>query len=249
MARVLKIHNHYKPPKIDMKKFWIGIGAVLLVILVLLNSSLFSLKHVEIEGNERVSDEEILEDLGLAEGTNLFRYMLSHWGTEPKVDPRLSSVDVYISWPDTVQIQVDESLTIGYVYFQGTYLCIDRKGHVVSSTYALDEDLPVIRGIEVGSFSLGESLDTRDTERYEAVVSICSILRKYNLSTVVKEVNIRSLDSIVLYTDQLDICCGDMKNMEKKIAVISGVLENPDTPGGVLHIEDINQQIYIEPKK
>lgn len=248
MAKVLKIQNHFKPPKINQKKFWITMGAVLLLVLLLLNSSIFSLKHVEVVGNERVTEEEILEDLDLKMGDNLFRYMITHWNTEPRVDPRLSEVDVYISWPDTVKIEVDESMTIGYVYFQGTYLCIDRKGYVATSTYTLDEDLPVIKGIEVGSFSLGESLDTQDTERYEAVVSICSMLRKHELSTVVKEVNVRSLDDIILYTDRMDMHCGDMSDMEKKINVIASILANPDTPAGVLHIENLNQQVYIEPK-
>ncbi len=248
MARILKIENGFHPPKIDRKKFWLIVGAVILLVLLLLNSSIFSLKHVELEGNERVSQEAILEDLDLAMGDNLFRYMLSHWNTDPVVDPRLSAVDIYIKWPNTVRIVVDESMTIGYVYFQGTYLCIDRKGQVAASTHTLDEDLPVIRGLEVGSFMLGESLDTSDTDRYEAVVSVCSILRKHELSTVIKEVNVLALDDIVLYTDDMDIHCGDMDDMEQKVNAIAALLAEKDLPKGILHIEDLDQQVYIEPK-
>ncbi len=248
MARILKIENGFHPPKIDRKKFWLIVGGAVLLVLLLLNSSIFSLKHVKLEGNERVSQEAILEDLDLAMGDNLFRYMLSHWNADPVVDPRLSAVDIYIEWPNTVRIVVDESMTIGYVYFQGTYLCIDRKGQVAASTHTLDEDLPVIRGLEVGSFMLGESLDTSDTERYEAVVSVCSILRKHELSTVIKEVNVLALNDIVLYTDDMDIHCGGMDDMEQKVNAIAALLAKEDLPKGILHIEDMNQQVYIEPK-
>ena len=55
MARILKIHNHFQPPKINTKKVWIGAAVIIVVILLLLNSSLFSLKYIEVEGNERVS--------------------------------------------------------------------------------------------------------------------------------------------------------------------------------------------------
>ncbi len=247
MARILKIENGFHPPKIDRKKFWLIVGGIVLFLLLLLNSSVFSLKTVKIEGNERVSQEAILEDLDLAMGDNLFRYMLTHWNMDPVVDPRLSSVDIYMEWPSTVRIVVDESMTIGYVYFQGTYLCIDRKGQVAASTHSLDEDLPVIRGLEVGSFMLGESLDTTDTERYEAVVSVCSILRKHELSTVIKEVNVLALNDIVLYTDDMVIRCGDMEDMEQKVNVIATLLTRPDLPKGILHIEDLDQQVYIEP--
>ena len=247
MARILKIENGFHPPKIDRKTLWMIIGGIVLFLLLLLNSSVFSLKTVKLEGNERVSQEAILEDLDLAMGDNLFRYMLTHWNMDPVVDPRLSSVDIYMEWPSTVRIVVDESMTIGYVYFQGTYLCIDRKGQVAASTHALDEDLPVIRGLEVGSFTLGESLDTSDTQRYEAVVSVCSILRKHELSTIIKEVSVLALNDIVLYTDDMTICCGSMDDMEQKVNVIAALLAKPDLPKGILHIEDLDQQVYIEP--
>lgn len=247
MARVLKIQNGYRPPKKSHKKVWLIVAGVVLLILLLLNSSLFSVRSVVVEGNARVSREEIMEDLDLELGTNLFRYMISHWNDDPRVDPRLSSVDIYVQWPSSVRIVVSESLTIGYVYFQGTYLCIDRNGYVATSTYTLDEDLPIIQGIEVGSFSLGESLDTQDTERYEAVVTIGTILQKHDLSTTVSEINIRSLDDIILYTDKLEIHCGTIEDIEQKISVIRSVLDNPNVPSGVMHIESLDQQVYIEP--
>lgn len=249
MARILKIENGFHPPKIDRKKFWMIVGGVVLLLLLLLNSSIFSLKTVKLEGNQRVSQEAILEDLDLEMGDNLFRYMLTHWNFEPVVDPRLSEMDIYIEWPSTIRIVVDESMTIGYVYHQGTYLCIDRKGQVAASTHTLDEDLPVIRGLKVGDFMLGESLDTTDTERYEAVVSVCTILKKHELSTVIKKVNVLALDDIILYTDDMDIHCGTMEDMEQKINAIAAILQEKDLPKGILHIEDLDQQVYIEPGK
>lgn len=247
MARILKIRNRFEESKKSRKTLWLILAAVLLLIIIVLNSSLFSLKYVEIEGNERVSDEDIMNDLDLEIGMNLFRYFISHINAEPKVDPRLNSVDIYVSWPDTIRVEVTESMTIGYVYFQGTYLCIDRRGTVASSTYSLDEDLPIIKGIEVGSFSLGEVLDTKDTERYNAVVSLCSVLRKHELSTIVKEVNIRDITDIVIYTDKLEIHCGSMDNMEQKVGVIRSILEEYANLKGVLHVEDLSQQVYFEP--
>ncbi len=36
--------------------------------------------------------------------------------------------------------------------------------------------------------------------------------------------------------------------MEQKIGVIGSILEKPEIPAGILHIEDLDQQVYIEPK-
>lgn len=91
-------------------------------------------------------------------------------------------------------------------------------------------------------------MDTKDTQRYEAVVSVCAILRKHDLNVAVSEVNVRNLEDIVLYTEKLEIHLGGMKEMEQKIGVIGSILEKPEIPAGILHIEDLDQQVYIEPK-
>lgn len=246
MAKILKVRGLG-----DDKRSWpigllIGVAIVLLLVAIL-NSPLFSLKEFEVEGNLRVSDEAIMDDLGLSYGTNLFRYAIRQMGQDPpKVDPRLSSVDVYMRWPSRVYVEVEESETIGYVYFQGTYLCIDQKGQVASSTNEPDGDLPIIVGLTVGDFSIGEPLGTSDGERYEAVMSIGANLRKYEITTVVKEINIRNMDDIIMTTDHLVAHCGSMTDMGQKINVIAELSKRRGVPDGVLHIENLNEQIYIE---
>ncbi len=247
MAKILKVHGLGE----EGGKSWpigllIGLGIVVLLIIIL-NSPLFALKTFEVEGNLRVSDETIMDELGLSYGTNLFRYALKQINREPpKVDPRLSTVDVYFRWPSRVYVEVEESETIGYVYFQGTYLCIDQKGQVASSTNNPDSDLPVIVGLNVGDFSIGEPLGTSDGERYEAIMSIGANLKKYEITTVVKEINIRNMDDIIMTTEHLVCHCGSMTDMGQKINVIAELSRKTGVPDGVLHMENLNEQIYIE---
>ena len=247
MATILKVQGLGEE---RVRSWLIGLGigfGIIVLILILLNSPIFSLKTFEVEGNNRVSDETIMEELGLEYGQNLFRYAISHVGkTPPTVDSRLSTVDVYFHWPSTVRVVIEESETIGYVYFQGTYLCIDQKGQVASSTNEPDEDLPDITGLTVGDFSIGEQLGTSDGERYEAVMSIGSNLRKYDISRVVKEINIRNLEDIILTTNKLVCHCGSMTDMGQKINVIAELSQKAGVPRGILHIENLSDQIYIE---
>ena len=60
MARILKIENGFHPPKIDRKKFWVIVGGVVLFLLLLLNSSIFSLKTVELVFNVTEPVEQLL---------------------------------------------------------------------------------------------------------------------------------------------------------------------------------------------
>ena len=38
-------------------------------------------------------------------------------------------------------------------------------------------------------------------------------------------------------------------DMEQKINAIAAILQEKDLPKGILHIEDLDQQVYIEPGK
>ncbi len=226
---------------------WAVVIGLILLAIALVNSPIFSLKTYEVEGNERISDEDVLRDLDLYEGINLFRYAMKHINSTPHVDSRLSTVDVYFEWPSHVHIVVEESQTIGYIYFQGTYLCIDRKGQVANSTNTPDQDLPLIKGISVGSFSIGESLSTSDAERYDAVVTIGSTLRKYEMQGIITEINVHNLDDIILLSPKLECRCGNMTDIGQKIAVFAQLIERSNVPSGILHIESLNNEIYIEP--
>jgi len=245
LSEILKVKGLGEGKRDWHRGFLIGIG-LLLLFIILLNTPLFSMKTFIVEGNERVETEDIMRDLDLSYGTNLFRYALTHHSDDITVDSRLSTVDVYFRWPSTVRVVVEESETIGYVYFQGTYLCIDRKGQVATSTNTPDEDIPIITGMNVGSFSIGDSLGTDDTERYEAVMTIGTNLRKYEIVDQIKEVNVRVLDDIVMRTEHLEIRLGDINDMGGKINIVAEILKTSGVPDGVLHIEDIDEEIYLE---
>lgn len=225
-----------------------AIVALILLALLILNSNIFSLKTIEITGNEQMSDEEVKEYFGLTEGVNLFRFFLNHIGKKVSRDPRIENAEVYVNWPDGVKIEVKESVTVGYVYFQGTYLCLSRDGAVVDSTYYLSRELPILKGLNVKSFSIGQVPVTEDESTFKTVMQLGSVLKKYGLTELVREMNVHDLSNIVLYTDNLDIYCGGTEDFDMKAAVIQATIANSKTVSGILHVEDLEKQIYIEPK-
>ena len=56
------------------------------------------------------------------------------------------------------------------------------------------------------------------------------------------------LESIVLHTDRLEISCGSQTDIDMKIAVINEVMKKDSTLSGVMHVEDLSKQIYVESK-
>lgn len=226
--------------------------ALLIVLLVIglgvfINGPMFRVTQLEVVGNERLSDEEILEDLGIEEGTNLIYYMIRHWNQDPKVSPLLRSVDIYVSWPHTVQVTVEEKRTMGLIPYMGMYLCIDAAGCVLDSVHD-KEDAPLITGISVESFSLGAVVDTRDEMRFQIILEALQILEKYELMKTVDEIQVSSSDAIHLIAGTLDASLGNSDDLDQKIAAMAAVLDQEGMLNGILHLERPDEQIYLEPK-
>ncbi len=224
----------------------LSVLGLLTAVFAVLNSPVFELKEVAVEGEQVISEEEIKRTLGLTEGTNLFRYFVKHFGKEQLLDRRFKSMDVYLDWPDAARIEVEEEGLIGCLYFQGAYLCINRYGIVMETESGLPEALPLVRGVTVGSFVLGEVPVTDDNGPFETVLSVGSVLGKYGLNARIREISVRNADDIVLYAEGLEIRCGSCEDIDEKLYVVKCLWESSPDIRGILHLENPEGQIYLE---
>ncbi len=212
-----------------------------------MNSQFWAVKEFQIEGNEKVSDEEILKDLHMNKGMNLIGYCLKNHNTEFELNPLIRTADVYIQWPDAIRIEVTENEVMGYVPYMGMYLCIDAVGCVLDSTHVVEEGTPVLTGITVDSFSLGKAVDTKDADRYAIMLDCMALLKSYEIAADIIQISVSSSEDIRLYTADMEILCGNAENLDQKIAAAISVMED-GAAAGILHVEDLNKQIYLEPK-
>ena len=222
------------------------IALIILLILLLLNSFVFSIRRIEVTGNEAVSAEEIRKQLGVEEGMNMFHFLIGGMLQKASLSPRLESLDVYVRWPDTLEIRAKERTVVGYVSYMGTYLCLDETGYVVDSTHYLQEDMPVITGVSVQSFTLGEPLNTESVSLSQTIMDICGALQKYQLSETIVRVDLTQLSDIRLYTEKLDVRCAGEEEMDLKIQAIAKILQKTPDASGILHLEDLDGRVYLE---
>ncbi len=246
MGRVVHINQKQKKRRAALV---IIVFAVLALLLVWLNSGFFAVKTIEIDGNERVSDEAVLQSLNMEKGMNLIGYCLHNRKQQFELDPLISRADIFIHWPDSVKVEIEERKAMGYLPYMGLYLCVDALGSVIGSVHHVDEGTPVLTGVSVDGFSLGEPVATSNTERFAIMLDGLSILEKYGLNTVVRKISVASPSDILLYTDTLEIRCGTKDDLDRKIAIAASVLEDGSCPSGILHVEEPDGQVYVEERK
>jgi hypothetical protein len=170
---------------------------VLLITVVMLFLFLpaFRVREVTIDGNIELTDEQVLEEVGLRYNAhlmsgvsgNLIDILSFNYGkTEEKIrneNPYIADITISIRIPSEVRITVKERRKIAYVSTPDGFIALDRNGTVLELCSGKNTQTvsPVIYGISVESAKLGERVKVRDENSYKkAIIVLGAILAADN---------------------------------------------------------------------
>ena len=196
-------HKEAKPkkkkPKVRITGFGIGVivFAVIIITLILLLLFLpaFRVRSVTIEGNIEMTDEEVLNEVGLKYNAHLMSGVsgnlldilsLNYGKTEERIrneNPYISDITISIRIPSEVRITVKERRKIAYVSTPDGYIALDRNGIVLelNSGKIRQKVSPIVYGVSVESAKLGEKVVVRDENAYKnAIIVLGAILAADN---------------------------------------------------------------------
>ena len=147
--------------KHNNNNLWESIFFVFLVLFtgyVLLQSSLFEVKHIIVKGNQHISTEKVVAVSGLYTGTNIFRIDLTEAGRKLDLLPVLKEVQLNRVMPGTVVIEVEEREPVALVPIGNGFVEVDselvhlRPGRVGTA------GLPILTGVDARSTGPGRNL-------------------------------------------------------------------------------------------
>lgn len=173
--------------------------ALVLVIMALLIAFLpaFRVKNAHIEGNVVLTEQEILNEVGLDYNAhlmsgvsgNIFDVLRLNYGkTEQRVkkeNPYIEDLTISIKIPSTVNIRIKERSKICYIRTPDGYAALDKDGIVLelSSFDSKREVRPVICGLNIRSAELGKPVKISNTYDYKkAIIVLGAILAADNAS-------------------------------------------------------------------
>ncbi|HER24799.1 MAG TPA: FtsQ-type POTRA domain-containing protein [Candidatus Atribacteria bacterium] len=147
---------------IKILTFYLVIGFLAWNLFNFIFSSNFcSIKEIIIQGNNYLSEEEILFRSGINLGENIFKLDLKKSINSLKQEPRIKEVEIKRVIPNKIIICLTEreaavSVRLGEEYF----LCA-KEGIVLSKTSESGEalTLPLISGLEIDKIDIGEIID------------------------------------------------------------------------------------------
>lgn len=162
----------------------------LLIALVALLPQ-FSIQEVRIEGNKKVSDEKILEQMDIALDEHLFFYLSGNvwdflqlrYGEKEDLllsqFPYIEDAKIQAKFPYAVEVNISERVEIANIDMVDQFAVMDKDGRVLDVVKKNDTpNVPVIRGLAYSSLQPGDLLDEEQKRALERSIKfIESVLR------------------------------------------------------------------------
>ncbi|MGD8845708.1 MAG: FtsQ-type POTRA domain-containing protein [Desulfobacteraceae bacterium] len=148
----------------------------------------FSTHAIEIQGQVRLSENEILEQAGIKHGDNILAINLRLVRKRLLAHPWISKARVAREIPETIQIVISEHKPLAVVDLERKFL-INRQGRIFKENGRKDpKGLPLVTGIAYADVSLG---DDDLTPVMQTVVQVLRMSQKKE--SIIPYVEIRKL--------------------------------------------------------
>ncbi len=171
----------------------------------------FRANSFAVEGNERYSDQELLEASGIREGENLLLIPgRTIAGRMEREMPYLREVRVVIRLPEQVLLQVEETTAAAAVRSDGTLWYIDSGGKLLERA-SEDGGLAVVTGITLLAPSEGTrmAVDSGEDLARRALLGLLQALEAHGLTGSVQSIDLSGASAVSMrYEGRLTVRMG-----------------------------------------
>ena len=194
----------------------------------LMTSSLFNIKTINVTGNIRVSQQEIIRLSGLSYQQNIFRINAKETMKNIFQSPYVEKIKISRGLPNIVNIDIIEREPLVLVPYVGSYLFVDAQGIVVEINSSIaDMNLPVINGLKFNTFKLGEEIKVENKLQLTSAITLINEIKKTGISQEIAEINAENILNLKLITKSgIKINLGDDSNINTKIPLAKAILQD-----------------------
>ena len=247
-----KNNGNKKKKKLNpkVKKVLILSVLILVGIMLILLSSIFNCKEIQVIGNSKVSTDEIISLSNIKTEENMFKINVFKARKNIKENAYINNVKIKRKLHGKVEIIVEERFPTFILSCEEGCILINNQGYILEQVTEPPK-LPTIIGINT-DFTIknnGDRLDNADLVTLEKIILITDIAEKKELKNLITYINISNTKDIVIYMDsqKKTIHFGDETNASKKFDRVKTVMENETNYEGEIFVQDI-ENVYFREK-
>ncbi len=201
----------------------------LIVLSVLSLTVFFNITTIEISGRSAVySKEEILENVDVAIGDNMFLFSASKAAEDLWTKlPYLDSVKIRRQLPGTVVIDISDSEYSLILPYAGGSLILSDSLKIVENTATPPDGYTMVYGFQPSVFAVGRQLATESEYGTQYLEELVDTLREYGLLESTTMINVADrLNLSLVYEDRLFVMVGTASKLDYKIRMLRELVDD-----------------------
>lgn len=243
--------NKKKKRRVNTSRLMIVLSFLLMIIIgfyTFLNSSVFNIKNIEIQGNDKLSEDIIKNALEIKDDKNIFMYSTKKMEEKLQENTYIEDVNIKKILPDGIRVDINEKEIMGLIRHEGIYCYIDKYGNVINSIEEIDKDEKyVIVDVEY-YLDKNNTIDFKNEEIKKGLLYLLECINDNNLQKKIKQINYQENDIINMYTkDGIEIILNNNKELKYNISRTSAILvdlQSKNTKGGIVDLTLGDYAVY-----
>ncbi|MBB5155712.1 cell division protein FtsQ/DivIB [Saccharopolyspora phatthalungensis] len=188
-----------------------------LVAVVLYFTPLLGVRSVQVVGNSRLGQDEVVRAAGIESGTPMLQVDVDEIRARLQAVPKIAAAQVSLSWPSTVRVQVTERIPVAFLVARNGIQLVDADGVPFDVVPQLPADLPELR---VRAASQNDA-----TTR--AAMTVLMALPQSVRAEVTAVIAERSNAIRLLLTGDREVAWGALEETPRKAAILPPLLTRP----------------------
>ena len=205
-------------------------------IFLILRSPLFDISYIRVEGNSLLSDEEIVEMAGVAEGDNMFSVSSRKVRNTLEENAYIASAEIDRQIPDTYVIKIEENKPTLAIKFQENYVILDEDGTAIDYSEN-SQTATILSGISITEYEIGRIPTLQEGCDLSAVLAM---LRDVNDSGLYfKRMEMVTSTSVKANITDTLLCQGECADIAENVESIKAAVYDLGQKGvsrGVIYI-------------
>lgn len=241
-------------PKKLRKQAKVLLGFILffVTVILVLCSSLFDIKNIEVEGNLKLSKERIISVSTLQNHTNIFKFNSRIVKGKIEEIAYIDNAEITRKFPSTVKIVIEERQPKYMLQFADSYVYINNQGYMLEISNEKLE-LPILIGFttDLSNIKAGNRINVTDLKKMDMVIKIYEAIKSNGLGELVNKIDISNDKNyaIILENEGKIVYLGDCTELNTRILYLKSILETvPGKSGEIFLNVDLNsQEPYFRP--
>lgn len=151
----------------------LGVIALLVFLWSLIFHPAMRIDHIDVNGNYEFSDDQIMDALDIHIGDYILKPTFLRAIALRRSTPYVEDVDVHISFPSGIIIDVTERHKLAYIRVPDGYVAIDQDGVILEFTSDSSRDVhPVLCGLDIDGFVVGQRTDITDSLKFRKMILV-----------------------------------------------------------------------------